>query len=120
MWEMSGASCILGIKTEIKSFELFFILSAFVFPFLVLHCTSCLWLVRRLQLQKSGRLPGKVYFRAVLCQGLLQVIVTDKGPTYHLNLLQTDDRALGTGGCWASSYLLRKRCEKFLVIIVKY
>lgn len=31
MWEMSGASYILGIKTEIKSFELFFILSAFVF-----------------------------------------------------------------------------------------
>lgn len=37
MWEISGASCILGIKTEIESFELFFILSAFVFLFLV--CT---------------------------------------------------------------------------------
>lgn len=120
MWEMSGASCILGIKTEIKSFELFFILSTFVFPFLVLHNTSSLWLVRRLQLEKSGRLPGKAYFKAVLCQGLLQVIITDKGPAYHLNLLQTDERALGTGGRLASLYLLRKRCEKLPVIIVKY
>lgn len=117
MWEVSGA---LGIKTEIKSFELFFIVSAFVFPFLVLHNTSSLWLVRRLQLEKSGRFPGKAYFRAVLCQRLLQVIITDKGPTYYLNLLQTDDRALGTGGRWASLYLVRKRYEKFLVIIVKY
>lgn len=71
-------------------------------------------------MEKSGRLPGKAYFRAVLCQGLLQVIITDKGPTYHLNLLQTDDWDLGTGGCWASLYLLRKRCEKALMIIVTY
>lgn len=62
----------------------------------------------------------KAYGRAVLCQGLPQVKITDKGSTYHLNLLQTDDRALGTGRHWAFLYLLRKRYEKLLVIIVKY
>lgn len=120
MWEMSEASCIFGIKTEIKSFGLFFSPSVFAFLFLVLHNASSPWLTGRLQLKKSGRCPEKAYSRAILCQGLLQVIITDKGPTYHRNLLQIGDRALGTGRCWASLYLLRKRCEKLLVIIVKY
>lgn len=115
-----GPNVFLELKQKLNHSGYFLSSRVLISLVLVLHNTSSLWLVRRLQLERSGRYPGKAYLRAILCQGLLQVIITDKGLTYHLNLLHTDDGALGTGRCWAFLHLLRKRCEKLLLIIVKY
>lgn len=69
MWEMSGASCIFGIKTEIKSFRLFFILSGFDFSSscfaqykLSLACEEIaigeIWKVPRESIFKGNPVPG--------------------------------------------------------------